>query len=99
MFGELKLSIELGNDAMQTHDQLADAVAKAATAIRLTTRIGVFEQGIRDANGNTVGRWELTLAPETCEGCGRPLDDLDAPGAACNVCGAAGDDNDNDEED
>lgn len=57
----LMLMIETGNDAMQTAEQVADAVRQAAQSIELTARVGVFEGGIRDENGNTVGRWTLTL--------------------------------------
>lgn len=54
-----ELSIELGDDAMQTPDQVAVALRQVAE--RLTGR-GDFEGDesgtIIDFNGNTVGTWE-----------------------------------------
>lgn len=86
------LSIASDNDEMRTADDVANALSTVAGDLAA----GRTEGSIRDVNGNTVGGFKLTI--ETCEGCGRPLDDLDAPGAACDVCGAAGDDNDEGQE-
>jgi hypothetical protein len=48
------LEITMGNDAMQTRDQLAYALELVADEVHHTTH----EAGIvRDENGNTVGKW------------------------------------------
>lgn len=51
------LKIKLGNDAMQTPEDVADALEKTAHTLR---RGRVAEATIRDENGNTVGSWKLT---------------------------------------
>ena len=54
------LSIDLGNAAMQTPDQIADALRKVAE--KLTDRgdfSGPEDGTIRDYNGNTVGQWNV----------------------------------------
>lgn len=49
-----KLTIELGNDAMQDLDDVARALDKLA-------RFGFGESGsIKDDNGNTIGHYETT---------------------------------------
>jgi hypothetical protein len=56
---EFYLSIELGNAAMQTPDQVAVALREVAD--KLTDRGDfAFPEGgkLRDYNGNTVGEWE-----------------------------------------
>lgn len=60
-----KLKIALGNDAMQTTTDVADALRGVADYIA-----GIGDQpngdwhldagSIRDVNGNTVGSWEVT---------------------------------------
>lgn len=61
------LKIELGNDAMQTGEDVALALEQVA--LNLTRRIGSLNLErdkrehnvpglIKDANGNTVGKWE-----------------------------------------
>jgi hypothetical protein len=62
---EFKLRIELGNDAMRTRGDVARALA--AVAERFEDRDDEFTDEslgltfvIRDENGNTVGRWEVT---------------------------------------
>ena len=55
--GEFVLRIQLGNDAMQTADDVADALASVAD--RLFRGEPWDGQGIRDRNGNTVGSWNL----------------------------------------
>lgn len=50
------LRIEMGNAAMQTTDDVADALR----AVLLVLDNGGTHQTIRDLNGNTVGKWELT---------------------------------------
>jgi hypothetical protein len=48
------LTIELGNDAMQTEMDIANALREIASRITLTGKDGGV---IRDENGNTVGSW------------------------------------------
>lgn len=50
-----KLEIEIGNDAMQTTDDVADALRDVLLVLDNGGTYGI----IRDLNGNTVGRWEL----------------------------------------
>lgn len=61
------LEIELGDDAMQTNEDVASALRDTANYIG---GIGVYEEGeqirwhldaghITDVNGNTVGEWEV----------------------------------------
>jgi hypothetical protein len=55
------LNIELGNEAMETVRDVAEAIEASLARFsnfNLTMRDGVFGQ-IVDANGNTVGRWEV----------------------------------------
>jgi hypothetical protein len=49
------LRIDLGNDAMQENEDVADALAGVATDVGA----GQMEGIIRDVNGNTVGRWQF----------------------------------------
>lgn len=59
---KLKLEITLGDDAMQTGNDLAGALRSVATLFeeRLPHGVGSGAQGIiRDLNGNTVGSWEM----------------------------------------
>lgn len=60
MEGELKLTIELGNAAMSTDFQVAAALNQTAGKVFN----GAREGAITDDNGNTVGRFELTLTEE-----------------------------------
>lgn len=62
------LNIELGNDAMRTPHDIAEALSGVAYIMRGSTIPFVeltlpHSSVIRDANGNEVGRWEVT-APE-----------------------------------
>lgn len=58
-----RLGIELGNAAMSTPADVADALEKAAARIRdCDGWAGVAEAGnIRDENGNTVGTWDVEI--------------------------------------
>lgn len=56
MTGRLVLRIELGNDAMQTREQLSRAIRHVATRMTIAEHT---EGRIRDENGNTVGDWEI----------------------------------------
>ena len=65
---KFKLEIELGNDAMQDRDDVGHEL------YRLSKRLmgaEAFEPGdgelVRDANGNTVGKWEVTEDREPLE--------------------------------
>ncbi len=51
-----KLSIEMGNDAMQDEQAVADAIRTVASRVENGQRDG----GIRDANGNTVGKFSFS---------------------------------------
>lgn len=50
-----KLSIELGNAAMQTPEDVAHALHEVIVALD----VGRTEGKIRDENGNTVGTWSF----------------------------------------
>lgn len=57
---QFKLTIELGNDAMQTGGDIADALRGLAE--RIDTRRGgdLADSGtVRDYNGNTVGTYDV----------------------------------------
>jgi hypothetical protein len=58
---EFTLTITLGNDAMQTGGDVAEALREVAGRID-DRRGGLFEDSgrIRDANGNTVGEWRVS---------------------------------------
>lgn len=55
------LKIELGNDAMQTPNDVADALRKLATRLQDCIWSGdpTALERIRDANGATVGSWTV----------------------------------------
>ncbi|WP_406245864.1 hypothetical protein ACI7YT_12550 [Microbacterium sp. M] len=65
MSNEFRLTITLGNDAMQTGNDIADALSESSA--QLAGRYGVdyldewtgLGAGIFDANGNRVGRWGI----------------------------------------
>lgn len=52
------LTIEMGNEAMRTPEDVAEALMKVGTKLarRESDGVGV----ISDANGNTVGKWFIT---------------------------------------
>ena len=52
------LEIELGNDAMQTEDDVARALKEVAKNIR-NHGFDDATEGIFDLNGNKVGEWRL----------------------------------------
>ena len=61
------LEIELGNEAMQSGQDVADALAKIGmpySGVGLAQIQGCLGEGegadIHDLNGNTVGSWEVT---------------------------------------
>lgn len=56
MSSKFKLHIKLGNDAMSTKDDIANALRELADKLDRTSD----DSGrIRDYNGNTVGEWEI----------------------------------------
>jgi hypothetical protein len=56
MHDQFTLTIELGNDAMQSGEDVANALVEIAADLR----VGQESGRIRDYNGNTVGSWELS---------------------------------------
>lgn len=57
---KFKLEIELGNDAMQSYDDLAAALEKTARKLRDYAEVTIGETGrIMDENGLAVGRWRV----------------------------------------
>lgn len=54
--GDFNLHIELGNDAMSSHDDIADALNEVAGRVVS----GQEDGAIRDVNGNTVGNWSIS---------------------------------------
>jgi hypothetical protein len=56
---QFKLTIALGNDAMQSSYDIADALRATADKIENIYTIHSGSTGkVIDANGNTVGQWE-----------------------------------------
>lgn len=58
-----KLQIELGNDAMQTGVDIADALRAHADLLEEYNNrqlANTSKHGIRDTNGSTVGFWMVT---------------------------------------
>lgn len=56
------IEIELGNDAMQTAEDVADAVTRSLIRQSASPHgpLNQHEVGtLRDLNGNTVGKWEV----------------------------------------
>ena len=58
------LEIELGNDAMQTRNDVMEALRKLGQNLRYMndTPESGDDGGIMDTNGNTVGKWEVIEA-------------------------------------
>jgi len=62
--GEFQVNIKLGNDAMSSARDIADALRKIAEqlefAFGMDTAVNMKVQyGIRDANGASVGEWRI----------------------------------------
>lgn len=53
---KLTLEITLGNEEMKDPEDIAEALRRVANQIHLCDTIGA----ITDANGNRVGRWEIS---------------------------------------
>lgn len=61
---QLVLSINLGNEAMQTPEDVAMALINSARAIQHHDEMNCKAAHIvRDRNGNTVGKWEVIEEP------------------------------------
>jgi hypothetical protein len=58
-----RADLESGNAAMQTPEDVADALEDVARRIRR----GCEDGAIKDLNGNTVGRWGLDIENENDE--------------------------------
>jgi hypothetical protein len=59
---KFKLEIELGNDAMQTFDDVLEALQESHSSLADGSEpfiVGDYDL-LRDVNGNTVGKWEVT---------------------------------------
>ena len=54
---EFTLTIHLGNDAMRTPEDVADALTRIAREIR--SNPGAIYKSINDLNGNQVGIYEF----------------------------------------
>ena len=62
----LSISIQLGNDAMQTTDDVLNALANSGLGDMDEPLLRIGESGvINDANGNSVGRWDVRLDKPT----------------------------------
>ena len=74
----LSIEINLGNEAMQYGNQVADALHRSFGRHAVETHgawqpLRVSDEGlIRDINGNTVGRWDVLAS-------GSPLDGVEEP--------------------
>jgi len=66
-----KLELDGGNEAMDTPQDVADALERIAAQVREMDEQYGFSSPIRDANGNTVGEYVYRLGgPEVCPDCG-----------------------------
>ena len=67
---KFRLEIELGNDAMQSAQDVFDAIESHGDT-NPTPFKGGESSIIRDVNGNTVGKWEV-IDETACKVCGVP---------------------------
>lgn len=58
------LEIRLGNEAMQTPADVADALDRLGHRLRNYPSTAPVEGAIRDPNGNTVGEWQFAFRQE-----------------------------------
>ncbi len=57
---KFQLVISLGNESMQTQDDIASALREVVTRLDNEPEFGVGSCGyIYDANGNNVGKWSV----------------------------------------
>lgn len=54
---QFTIEIELGNDSVQTADDIANILRETADKVD-RVEVGAFKN-IRDLNGNTVGLWQV----------------------------------------
>lgn len=58
-----KLTVRLGNEAMQSAGDIADVLRRAADSVESCAddieRGSSVSSNVRDANGNTVGGWSV----------------------------------------
>jgi hypothetical protein len=59
-----RLRIELGNDAMRTGEDVARALREVADQVEGFDPFVPYGARIRDANGNTVGEWDVGEAED-----------------------------------
>lgn len=57
---EFTARIKFGNEAMETGDHLAEALRRIANTVESSDEVIEDHGIIRDLNGNTVGKWEIT---------------------------------------
>lgn len=85
--GKFSMNIELGNDAMQQPQELADALREVANKIAAIDPTDTNAGGkVLDDNGNEVGTWEYEAEHDEEEDDGQfqiPTPDCDC--AACNL--------------
>ena len=55
---KLVLELELGNDAMKLPQHVSDALAAVAKQVPHVVMSKGISTKIKDANGNTIGKWE-----------------------------------------
>lgn len=63
-YTKFTLEIDMGNDAMRTRRDVARALRAIAAKVNESTH---FDSKVMDANGNTVGYWELEHGSEKRE--------------------------------
>ena len=57
---KFKLEIELGNDAMQTYEDVVSSLIACQQTVAEYRKLHVGDaRKVRDINGNTVGKWEV----------------------------------------
>ena len=63
--GKFRLNIEMGNDAMQTPRELAEALRELATRVESIAEDETqVSAKVLDDNGNEVGSWEYEVELE-----------------------------------
>lgn len=79
------LDIRLGNDDVQTSDDVARILIETATEIRAANQLAwLRSKSILDGNGNTVGQWMCET--ESCRKCDRPMPEEDRDLDMCEDC-------------
>ena len=57
---QFKLTVKLGNDAMQTGSDIAELLRALADRTECEALMERGSGSVRDINGNTVGTWKVT---------------------------------------